>query len=67
MKPAMAPSEKARRCFGGGGGDEKKGQRKQLCKERRRVSDCKEGDARHTGHQASAINLPLTIRDPPLS
>jgi hypothetical protein len=52
MKPAMAPSEKAGRCFGGGGSDEKKGQRKQLCKERRRVSDCKEGDARHTGHQA---------------
>jgi hypothetical protein len=61
----MAPLEKARRRFGGGDGDKKKGQRKQLCKEKRWVSYCKEGDARHTGHQASAINLPLIIRDPP--
>jgi hypothetical protein len=61
----MAPLEKAGRHFGGGGDDEKKGRRKRLCKEKRRVSDCKEGDARYTGHQASTINLPLIIRDPP--
>jgi hypothetical protein len=61
----MAPLEEAGRRFGGGGDDEKKGQRKRLCNEKRRVLGCKEGDARHTGYQASAINLPLTIRDPP--
>jgi hypothetical protein len=60
----MAPLEKAGRRLGGGGGNKKKGQRKQLCKERRRVSDCKEGGAKRTGHPASAINPPLTIKDP---
>jgi hypothetical protein len=61
----MAPLEKARRCFGGGDADKKKGQTKQLCKEKRWVSDCKEGDTRDIGHQASAINLHLIIRYPP--
>jgi hypothetical protein len=33
-------------------------------KEKRRVPDCKEGDTRHTGYQASAINLQFDNQGP---